>query len=306
MGSTVKARESRATAEVEKGTLPQRLLGDTGELVPVVGLGTAPGGMGMPDREAIALFHAAIDRGVTYVDTAPGYGRAEVQLSELLPGRRDEVFLVTKAPEDDGQKALESLEKSLRDLGTDHVDLVYVHSLGGRNVDAVLSADGSLAALRKAQERGLTRYVGFSAHNAPWKSIKVLGEAPVDVVMFAVNPADRHTYNFEEKVLPLAVEKGVGIAAMKVFGGAPEMKYEKPTKSVLSDHGPHDHETALRYALGLPVATAVIGVFDLGELETNIEWAQRYRPLEAEESDRLLATGRGIAADWGPHYGPVE
>src|SRR5688572_14856087 len=76
--------------------LPHRRFGKTGERVPVVGLGTGPGGMGLTDDEAVALYHAAIDRGVNYIDTAPGYERAHVQLGRVLPERRDEVFLVTK------------------------------------------------------------------------------------------------------------------------------------------------------------------------------------------------------------------
>src|SRR5688572_27390068 len=77
--------------------LPTRRFGKTEERVPILGLGTGPGGIGMEDRDAIPLYHAAIDRGVTYLDSAPGYNRAHVQLGEIMPSRRDEVFLVTKA-----------------------------------------------------------------------------------------------------------------------------------------------------------------------------------------------------------------
>src|SRR5262249_49921813 len=73
--------------------LPQRRFGKTGEQVPVLGLGTGPAGFGLADDAAVALYHAAIDRGVTYLDTAPGYGRAQAQLGQVLPRRRDEVFL---------------------------------------------------------------------------------------------------------------------------------------------------------------------------------------------------------------------
>ena len=64
--------------------LPQRVLGKTGEQVPILGLGTAPGGFGMDDASAIELFEMAIDRGVTYLDTAPGYDRAQAQLGQIL------------------------------------------------------------------------------------------------------------------------------------------------------------------------------------------------------------------------------
>jgi len=301
------ALDTETTEVANIQVLPERVLGKTGEKVPILGLGTGPGGMGLDDDDAVALYHCAIDLGVTYIDTAPGYDRAQVQLGRVMAERRDEVFLVSKTLADDADKALQILEKSLKDLQTDCVDLVYVHSLGNRDVDRVLSPDGSLAGLREAQKRGWTRYVGFTAHNMPHKAVRILKEAEVDVVMLAMNPADRFTYNFEETVLPLAQKNNVGVAAMKVYGGAEGMKYEKPVPSALAVNGPHDHETALRYALGLPgVATAVIGVFNEAELRQNIAWAKNYTPLSSSESSILEQTGQDIAADWGPHYGSVE
>ena len=130
--------------------------------------------------------------------------------------------------------------------------------------------------------------------------------------MLGMNYADRYTYNFEELVLPLAVERNVGVAAMKVYGGAESMKYETgPTeskrKSALASHGPHDHQKALRYALGLPgVALAVIGMYNEGELEENLSWVKDYTPLKVPDLPALDRAGRRIAEAWGPHYGPVK
>ena len=112
----------------ETSTLPKRVFGKTGEKIPILGLGTAPAGMGLNDFDAVDLFHAAIDNGVTYLDTAPGYERAQIQLGEVLRERRDEVFLVTKTFASDASKAVEILEQSLRDLRTDCVDVTFVHS----------------------------------------------------------------------------------------------------------------------------------------------------------------------------------
>src|SRR5262245_50326332 len=110
--------------------LPQRRLGKTGERVPVLGMGTGPGGSGLDDAEAIRLYETAIDRGVSYLDTAPGYGRAQHQLGEVMRRRRAEVFLVTKTWTASGEEALSILEQSLRDLRTEQVDLVYAHCVG--------------------------------------------------------------------------------------------------------------------------------------------------------------------------------
>ncbi len=302
--------ESGLVAQVTKDTalpLPQRMLGKTGVRVPVLGYGSAPGGIGMGDDEAITLCHRAIDLGVTFIDTAPGYGRAHLQLAQVMASRRSEVFLVTKTPADDASEALSMLEKGLKDLNTHQVDLVYVHSMGNRDVDRVLASGGALEGLREARRRGWTRFIGVTAHNAPWRTARVLKEAEVDVVMLAMNIADRYTYNFENEVLPIACEQNVGVAAMKVYGGAPGMNYDKPTRSALAAHGPHDHEAALRYALGLPgVGTAVVGVFNEDELMQNVEWARRITPLDAADGLAAERIGRQVASDWGPHYGAVE
>ena len=288
----------------ETTALPQRVLGKTGELVPILGLGTAPGGIGMEDEAARALFEQAIDLGLTYIDTAPAYKNAQKQLGALLQRRRSEVFLVTKTGTTSASEARRILEQSLQDLQTSQVDLTYVHSVGSLDVDEVLGKDGALEGLRQAQAQGLTRYVGFSAHNAPWKAARLLRQADVDVIMCALNPGDRHTYNFEAEVLPLARAQNAGVAAMKVYGGTRGMSYETPRPSAL---GPHDHQQALRYALSLPgVATAVIGIFNAGELLQNVQWAKDYTPLESAEKRDLDLLGRQLSSAWGPHYGPVR
>ena len=292
-------------------SIPQRLLGKTGELVPVLGLGTGPGGLGMKDDDAIALYQRAIELGITYFDTAPGYDRAHSQLGEILPQHRQGLFLVSKAYTADFDEALRIVEQSLKDLRIDRLDLVYVHSVGNLDPEAVLSSKGSLAGLREAQRRGMTRFVGITAHHMPGHSARILKEADVDVGMFALNPGDRHTYNFEEKVLPLARAQDTGVAAMKVYGGASGMKYEldgeerfRPT--AMAVHGFSDYERAFRYCLDLPgVAVNVIGMYTEEEVEHNIELACRYEPLAETERQALEHAGADLGKGWGEHFGPA-
>ena len=275
-------------------------------VVPVVGLGTAPGGSGLSDTEAMRLHRTAIDMGVTYLDTAPGYKRAQTQLAKVLKGRRSEVIIATKVATSEGEAFRDGLESNLRDLGTDFVDIAYIHSLGSQDADELLSEEGSLSALLAAKEAGLARYVGFTAHNRPGVSERVLQFCPdLDVVMLAMNFVDRSVYGFEDRVLPLAIEQNLGVAAMKVFGGAYEMKYSSPTPSHMRAKGGYDHHGAFRYALSLPgVAISVIGMFTEQELRQNIDWACEFDPVSAAEMNDLVEDGR--AAGWGEHYGPVE
>lgn len=291
---------------VTTAPLPTRRLGKTGLEVPILGCGTAPGGSGLADGDAIDLFHRAIDLGVTYLDTAPGYGRAHRQLREVLTERRDEVTLVTKAPVDTAREALDSLAQSLRDLGVDQVDIAYVHHLGARDAEQVLGSDGALAGLRQAKRAGMTRFIGFTSHSHPAQSARALAEHDLDVIMVPVNYGDQHTYGFERQVLPVAHRHDVGIAAMKVYGGATGMKYEAPRPAALTANGPIDHEPAMRWALDQAgVAIAVIGMFSQAELEQNVRWAHRARPLTPDERRALDAEGRALARSWGDHFGPT-
>lgn len=304
--------------ETQAAPLAQRRFGRHRETIPLLGLGTAPGGKGLSDLEAIRLYHHAIDLGVTYLDTAPGYGAAQKQLAEVLKTRRNQVFLTTKTPTADRTEAVAKLEQNLSDLGVDSVDLVLLHDLGPRDVDRVLSKEGALAGLAEAKRRGLTRYIGFSAHSHPQKARRVVEAGEVDAVLLAMNFADRYTYNFEQQVLPAAFERGIAVIGMKVFGGAPEMEYTVPTPSALAvatDLGDRAaerfeidfHDLALRYALSLTgVSGVIVGMFSDDELRAAVRCARDLKPLSAREVELLQQHGRRIAAEWGAHYGPVE
>ena len=289
-------------------TLPQRILGKTGEQVPVFGLGTAEVGMALSLKEAVKLFNTAIDKGVTYLDTAPGYDNAQEQLSHVLKERRQEVMVATKVPASDGEKFLEGLAENLKVLKTDYVDIAYIHSVGDQNIDELLSDSGSLSALFTAKQRGMARYIGFTAHNRPAYAEKILNEtSELDVVMLAMNFLDRHVYDFENRVLPLARAQNLGIAAMKVYGGSVEMEYKVPVDSALKGKIGYDHRIAFRYALSLPgVSLAVIGVYTESELDANITWANDFVPLSAREEEQLERDAKKALPKWGERYGPAE
>lgn len=293
-------------SEAAVGTLPRRVLGKTGVRVPILGFGTASCGIRRNLRNGADLYNRAIDAGVNYMDTAPlntGYGIAQKQLGVVLKDRRREVFLVTKTHESDGDAALRLLERNLKELQTDHADLVYAHSLGSLDMETALGKNGVFAALQKAKREGLTRFVGVSGHHRPARFLRAMAEYPLDVMMCAVNFVDRNTYNFEERVLPVAAEKNIGLAAMKVFGGA-----NWQDKGMSNRMLPPEHlESGLRYALSLPrVAVAVIGMATEEELRRNLLWARRFQPLTAREREALRPVGRALAQKWGEHFGAVS
>ena len=307
------ALAAERSAADDKKSLPKRVLGKTGVEVPILGIGTAPHGVSQPDDVAVKLIHEFLDRGAFYLDTAPqfaGYGRAQVQLGQALKERRKEAFLVTKCFRARGDDALKLLQENLKELQTDHADLVYAHSLGADEMDlkTVLGAGGVMKALEKAKRDGLTRFIGISGHNRPGKFLKVLQEYDIDVMMNAVNFVDRWTYGFEREVWPEAAKRNIGLVAMKVFGGHKERgnpKIPRGKGSLMPDeHIP----PAFRYALSQPnITLAVIGTYDRQELLANIDMARNFKPLSADELATLETTGRALAEakDWKDHFGPV-
>jgi predicted aldo/keto reductase-like oxidoreductase len=275
--------------------------------VPVIGVGTAPAGF-RGREEATKFFALCLDHGLTYFDTAPefaGYGQAQVALGDVLRTRRKEAFVVTKCLEPDGEKALALLRQNLRELQTDHADVVFAHSIGSDAMDlqTILGRHGVMRALEKAQRDGLTRFIGISGHNRPQKCLTVLREFNLHVMMNAVSYVSRHIYDFETTVWPEAHERGVALVAMKVFGGMTGGSGE-PQRSRIPDEELHE---AFRYAQGLSnVATVVLGMHNREELVQNIAWARQYEPLSTPELKTLLDRGEKLATAWGKVYGPAD
>jgi predicted aldo/keto reductase-like oxidoreductase len=285
--------------------LPRRSLGNTGELVPILGIGTSSLGNGVADDEAAKILNRALDLGANYIDTAPGiggYGRAQLQIGRALRDRRAEFFLTTKCYEPRADDARRLLEQNLKELNTDQVDLLYVHSLGNDKMDpnTVFGDAGVYRMVMRAKEEGLARFVGLSGHCRPQRFIDAINNYDFDVLMTAVNFVDMHTYAFERDVWPLAQHRGVGLVAMKVFGG---IKGKGHTPALMPRAY---HSQAFRYALSLEgCATAVIGIATMAELEENVQRAREFKPLTEDEQNDLAAAGRIMATNWKDHLGPL-
>lgn len=287
--------------------LPTRVLGRTGAKVTILGLGTAPIGEGPVDTpEAARIFGAVLDRGVNYVDTARIYGNAEEALGELVPSRRDRLFLVTKVWTESAADAEKSLEESLRKLKVDHVDLVHIHHIGDKNIEKVLADDGVLAYLQRQKQAGKLRFIGMTGHARPPRFLRLLETDAIDVVMPVMNYADRNIYNFEGTVLPECRKRNVGVVAMKVYagivGGFPNHRRASVGCNTPIELLPQ----AMAYALDLEgVSAAVVGPYTLEQALRNVEIARQYRPLTEPERTELLAFGRDLAQKLGPRYGPL-
>jgi predicted aldo/keto reductase-like oxidoreductase len=306
-GSGVLAHSAESTASE---AMPRRVLGRTKLEVSTLSLGTWPcGKCDTIDAQGVAaLVGEALDLGINYIDAARAYDNAEQGIGMALKGRRDQVILSTKVWADTADEARTSFEESLRQLQTDYVDLAYLHSMGDRDGEKVMKPDGALTYLLQQKKAGKARFVGISGHCRPKTFVPVIETGELDVVLMAMNFVDRHTYGFEEKVLPAARQQKMGVACMKVFGG---MKGGFDVADG-ADTGPQMGRSrnllqcAVRYSLGLPgVATLVIGCHTSEQLRQNVEWVKKYQPLSDTDHQRLVEHGRQLAQEWGPHLGRV-
>ncbi|NLX98791.1 MAG: aldo/keto reductase [Rhodopirellula sp.] len=283
--------------------IPRRVLGRTNVPVTLFTLGTAPCGSFPPPKIA-ELVNIALDEGVNAVDTSERYNNSQEGVGLALGKRRKDVFLSTKVFANTIEEAERSLAQSIRHLKTECIDLLYYHGLGNLDIKGAMDPEGVFTWLLKQKQAGKCRFVGISGHNIPSRFPEFIESGEVDVLLVAVNPVDRHTYNFEERVLPAARKHNVGIVAMKVYGGVTGMNY-KVVKGpqIGEEHVP----AALRYALSLPgVATADLGVHSAEQIRHNVEMVKNFQPLSDDEQRQLLELGKKLAAEWGEHFGPVQ
>lgn len=287
-GQTVTEQDIEDSLEIP---MPTAGLGRTGAKVSRLGLGC---GSLMDDRftetRIGAILDAAVEHGITLVDTAPNYGQLQQRLGPSLRPVRDRVFLTSKVEEPTRAGAWRQLRQSLKDLQTDRLDLVYLHSFGDieRWPDPAfaLSDDGALGALREAKSEGLLRFIGVSGHNRPARYHDALDHDDVDVVMNPVNFVVQHTYDFEHRVWCRAQHKNLGLVAMKVLGG------RGPNGIRL---GGKLYESAIRYALSVPgISAVVIGCESRSEVAQAAASIKRFQGLTGPEWQAVYLRGLDI------------
>ncbi|MHB0875335.1 MAG: aldo/keto reductase [Anaerolineae bacterium] len=239
--------------------MEKRLLGRTGERLSVVGFG----GIVVMDEEpesAAALVSRAIDRGINYFDVAPSYGNAEECLGPALEPYRDDVFLACKTEMRTRDEAAAALRQSLSNLRTDHFDLYQFHAVRSMtDVEQILGPGGAMEAFLDARDKGLIRYIGFSAH-AEDPALAMLERFDFDSILYPFNWVCWHQGKFGPAVLQSAAAKGVGRLALKALAKTSWKEGEAkawPKCWYAPVDSAADAAQALRFTLSRPVTAAV-------------------------------------------------
>src|SRR5471030_2642184 len=202
-----------------------RVLGRTGARVSAIGLGGWHLGLKtVSEALAIRIIHAAIDRGINFLDNSWDYndGASEIRMGQALrDGYRQKAFLMTKIDGRSKSEAARQLDESLRRLQTDCIDLVQHHEvLRFEDPHRIFDDEGANAALVEAREAGKLRYIGFTGHKDPRIHLYMLECAAqhgfrFDAVQMPLNLMDAHFRSFGKLVVPELVRQDIGVLGMK-------------------------------------------------------------------------------------------
>src|ERR1039457_1601934 len=286
-------------------SMPTRNLGKTGYKVGIFSLGGQAALEHANNFDAaVPIIERALDLGVNYIDTSSIYGGperwSEQYVGRVMAHRRNEAFLATKTKERTRDDSMRMIEKSLQLLQTDHVDLWQLHDVGTQaNVDAIFAKGGAMEALLEMQEQKVVRNLGITGHFRPDCLIECIKRPPFDAILMAINAADPHHYSFSEALLPLAVERQMGIIGMKVPARGRILSTWTPPPIEDQKHmwegmvlaptpGTITMREAMYYALSRPVSTVIIGCDTVPQLEENVHLAREFTPLSDSQLAELV------------------
>ena len=307
--------------------MERRRLGKTGMQVSVLGFGASE--IGYEDASLTTverLLGSALDAGLNLIDTAACYADSEMLIGRAVSHRRKDYFLLTKCGHDGDEFGLadwapaligKSIERSLKRLRTDYLDVVQLHTCEA----ATLRRGDVIAELQRARDRGLTRYIGYSGDSMT--ALAAVKSGAFDTLQISVNIADQEAI---ERVLPVAIERDLGIIAKRPIANAAwltspyaidsyarpyakrlrKLRYpflkqgaaESATRGQIKS-ATESVATALRFTLATPgIHTAIVGTKQPSRWEQNAALAAQ-GPLPAGEYAAIRERWRGVASsDW--------
>lgn len=295
-----------------QAAMPTRNLGKTGYKVGIFSLG----GQASLERGnnfdiAVPIIERALDLGVNYIDTSSIYGGperwSEQYVGRVMKTRRKEAFLATKTRERTRDDSLRMIEKSLKLLNTDHVDLWQLHDVGlQKDVDAIFAKGGAMEALLEMKEQKVVRFLGVTGHYRPDALIDAIHRYPFDTILMALNAADTHIHSFTDQLLPLAVEKQMGVIGMKIPARGRLLSTWTPPpveqqahswegSAIATRSGVMSMRQAMYFSLSHPISTVIIGCDTIAQLEENVQLAREFTPLSHSQMAELNEMASPVA-----------
>jgi len=265
--------------------MEKRIYGKTGLNVSVLGFGGAEIGFeGASPGQVERLLNDALDSGLNVIDTAECYANSEELIGQTVAHRRSDYYLFTKCghasgfdlPDWDPKLLEQSIDRSLRRLRTDYVDVIHLHSCS----EEVLRRGEVIEVLQRAKEKGKTRFIGYSGDHTD--ALYAVRTGAFDSLMISVNIADQEAVDL---VLPEAAARGLGVVVKRPianfawrYDAKPDVEYhqtywERLQQLDYPQFRSKDEQTvgtALRFALAVPgVHTAIVGTKNPERWRTN-------------------------------------
>jgi uncharacterized protein len=312
------------------GPIPTRPFGTTGARVSIAGLG---GGARFyepvaTDELGAELVRQAIDRGITFIETCANYGPdddgncSERRIGLAMKTHRAKAFLETKTDERTYGGAMREMERSVKLLNTDRIDLMLHHNLGTQEeLDQLAGPAGAERAIRKMVEQKVVRFRGFSCHD-PALTLRAIERLAPDAIQAPINAT--RVPDFEAAVLPSTKARGIAVVVMKAvghgfflkgaIGGAFDSRSKTDKQPGLYRYAPppdafnHPVPTPdeyLRYAMSLPVATVLAGMDSVATLNGLATVASAFAPFAAAEAEDVRRRAQAFAGTgyWIPRRG---
>lgn len=295
--------------------MEKRRLGNTDMDVSVLGFGGSEIGYeGASVASVSEMLHGALDRGLNVIDTAECYVTSEELIGKALGGRRADYYLFTKCGHERGwsypdwrpASLWKSLERSLKRLKTDHVDLLQLHSCS----EAELRNGHVIEFLKSARERGYTRYIGYSGDGDA--ALYAVESGVFDTLQTSINIADQETLDL---TLPAARNRNIGVIAKRPLANVAWAQGDRPPHNgygypywkrlrkldyeFLAAGLEQSVATALRFVVTVPgVHTAIVGTTKPGRFAENAR-AVESGTLPAALFERIRNRWRDVASsDW--------
>lgn len=257
-------------------SIAKRTLGRTGAPVTILGLGGVCWNLKDDDREAVEVVLHAIDRGITYIDSASGYKESERRLGLALKERdRSALFIATKCIQRQGDAFKREIAESFERLQVEVIDLMQLHGLDQEeSPEKILAADGALRVIEEYCQAGRIRFVGLTGHTHPARFISLMQEYDFDTLLNPVGPVNRVWNDFTQTSLAAARARGMGTIGMKVmaYGQVPAA----------------DRAAYLRFSMAQDVDVAIAGMDTIEQVEENVRVAEGFTPLSAREEREVL------------------
>jgi uncharacterized protein len=279
--------------------MPQRRFGKTGKYVSMLCLGGAHvGGYTVKDEpESERIIEECIAAGMRFFETAELYGAGESERrfgKFLTPKYRDVIFLATKTTAEDAKTAWEHLDGSLKRMNTDYLDLWQIHQIADpADVDKRLDG-GVLDVMLEAREQGKVKHIGFTGHREVAAHLRMLERAPqLETCLMPVNVLDPSYKSFTENVLPVVLERDMGVQAIKSVGagrffhaiaGPGDVPATRliPERLTLAE--------AMNFVWSLPISSRIIGVDNIEQIREHLALVREFNQLD--EEDRMAIVER--------------